>query len=1003
VWDLKDQYQANGNNTWQEGDGNYEIGRSLRFRRSNSSYLNRTSVTPTDGRKATFSFWIKKGDVDVGTAESYRSIFYTGTPNSDGFRIGWARYEGYENNGIMLTQDNGSSASHVTLFSTDVFRDPAAWYHFVIRYDSTDPIPNSRAKIFVNGREISSFTARTNPASNHIPTWQANGYNAKIGRGRDDVNEYTDMYLTEVNFIDGLALDPSYFGYFDATTNIWQPKPYTGLYGNNGYYLPFTENNSSANLGRNFAGCNLLTYSEQFDNGAWSVTQGSVGANVTIAPNETTTADYLKGNGTNTFHYVNRNLTVLASTRYTFSVYCKKADYDFIQIGDQGTSGAYVYVNLNNGQISTFGSNNQSLYNVVATTQFVGAGWYRIICSLTTGSSQTTLTPIIILLDNTANSSFAGSTSAGTYIWGAHVNLGSTADRYIQTVASAPNTNWTTNNISLTAGATYDSMVDSPTNVFTSATDIGGVVPGNYCTLNPLFRGANLTLSNAHLTVNNSTTESTHRTQAATMGMTTGKWYWEVYANNSANVDICGVISDDFVLENYVGGSGSSAGWGYNTSTGSYYPGAGWSSSGTAPAHPSSGIIMVAFDADAKKMWFGKQGTWNTAAGGVGVPDAGTNPTFTYSGTKTVFFPAVSMYYNTGSWTFNFGQRPFEYTPPAGFKSLNTTNLQALGTSAVGNAATQANKWFDGNVYGGTGSIQTVTNSGFQPDLIWTKERTIARSWRISDSVRGSRVEQYTDTTSTEQTDGSVVQFISNGFILDNATGSAYNATGENYISHQWKQSPTAGFNIVSYTGNGANNRAISHNLGVVPEFIIVKDRDVAYNFDIYHKSTGISGTFIFDTDGTRNASAFGSTAPTSSNFFTQNNYTNTNNSKLIAYVWAGVPGFSSFGMYTGNSSANGPFIYTGFKPKFLLIKSVAAGGNWQLFDSVRDPINPAIRNLRPSTSDSENSAYTIVDFVSNGFKIRHNDSAWTINTSSTNFIYAAFADSPFGLNNRAR
>jgi len=581
---------------------------------------------------------------------------------------------------------------------------------------------------------------------------------------------------------------------------------------------------------------------------------------------------------------------------------------------------------------------------------------------------------------------------------------------YIGSDASGNGNTWLPVNLSTTPGVTYDLMVDSPSNVFTSATDIGGVVPGNYCTLNPLFKGANLTLSNSNLTVNNSTTESIHRTQAATMGMTTGKWYWEVYANNSANVDICGVISDDFVPENYVGGSGSSAGWGYNTATGSYYPGASWSSSGTAPAHPSSGIIMVAFDADAKKMWFGKQGTWNTAAGGVGDPGAGTNPTFTYTGTRTLFLPAVSMYANTGSWTFNFGQRIFSYTPPTGYKSLNTTNLQALGTTTVAKAAIQANKWFDANLYGGTGSTQTVTNSGFQPDFMWSKARGGARSWRVIDSVRGSRIEYYTDYTSGDSVDGSTVRFESNGFTIDNSTNSQYNTLGDNYVSYQWKQSPSSGFNIISYTGNGASSRTITHNLGVAPKFIITKRRESS-NWWVYHQGMQAQypGEWLYLNLGfyhqsTANATdaPYFKTDPTSSVFSIAGDGINTNGGTYMSYVWAEVPGFSKMGSYVGNgSSTDGPFVYTGFRPAFILTKNVTTNGYWwEMVDNKRSKFNPNAQTLYANVTDTEyfNASYN-KDLLSNGFKMR-GDSAGH-NSSGDTFIYAAFAESPFALNNR--
>ena len=216
---------------------NYEISRSLRFNRADTPFLSRTAVTPTDGKKATFSFWIKKNDISTDTNESYRTVFYCGTPNVDGLRIGFARYGGYDNHEFHIGQDNGSSSAYFSLRSTAFFKKTSSWYHFVVRYDSTDTSEINRVRIYVDGVEIRSFVSRTNAPLNHIPKWQVSGTTLKLGKGRDDVNEHIDMYLAEVNFVDGQALTPESFGQFDVDGS-WQAKRYTGTYGANGYYLP---------------------------------------------------------------------------------------------------------------------------------------------------------------------------------------------------------------------------------------------------------------------------------------------------------------------------------------------------------------------------------------------------------------------------------------------------------------------------------------------------------------------------------------------------------------------------------------------------------------------------------------------------------------------------------------------------------------------------------------------------------------------------------------------
>jgi hypothetical protein len=228
------------------------------------------------------------------------------------------------------------------------------------------------------------------------------------------------------------------------------------------------------------------------------------------------------------------------------------------------------------------------------------------------------------------------------------------------------------------ATITYDSMVDVPGIANPpSQQDLGGVVPGNYCTLNPLANGTNLVTDSGLLSVSNSTTESNHRTARATMGVSSGKWYWEVHVNNSASVDLVGIISDNSVPNNYVGAVAGSAAWGYQTATGNYYGGGDWVfNASTPPGYTASGVIGIALDLDDGKIWWCNNGTWLPSNSGVGNPSTGTNPIATWSGAKgTTFYPAVSIYNNTGTWVFNFGQCPFKFAPPAGFKSLNTTNL----------------------------------------------------------------------------------------------------------------------------------------------------------------------------------------------------------------------------------------------------------------------------------------------------------------------------------------
>ena len=249
----------------------YEINDSLRFDRASISYLNRTASSPTLGTKATWSFWIKKADVSEDTSSSYRTVFYAGTPNSDGFRIGFARYSG-NGHSIQINQDLGSSSAYMYKLTNAFYRDVAGWYHFVISYDSTNATAADRIKVYANG-ELASFrtSPSTNPPLNHIPAFQVSGKTLKIGDGFGGAyNEAIDAYLADVYFIDGQALDGTSFA--ETKDGVWIPKAYGGSYGNNGFYLDFSNNSTATNLGldssgnsNNFSVNNIATTDQMID------------------------------------------------------------------------------------------------------------------------------------------------------------------------------------------------------------------------------------------------------------------------------------------------------------------------------------------------------------------------------------------------------------------------------------------------------------------------------------------------------------------------------------------------------------------------------------------------------------------------------------------------------------------------------------------------------------------------------------------------------------------
>ncbi len=356
----------------------------------------------------------------------------------------------------------------------------------------------------------------------------------------------------------------------------------------------------------------------------------------------------------------------------------------------------------------------------------------------------------------------------------------------------------------------------------------------------------------------------------------------------------------------------------------------------------------------------------------------------------------------------------FAYTAPSGFKALCTQNLPTPTIGAT--STTQANQYFDVELWTGNDTVRTIT-FGMQPDFIWTKARNAAAGHRISDSVRGASggimLNLSSNSTAAENTDTAVTGIVSTGITL--TSGNHPNNTGTTYVGWGWKgngagssntagtitstvsANTTSGFSIVTYTGNGTSGATVGHGLGVVPNMIIVKNRGAVTDWLIYHTSLGATKSIAFDTAAAITSSTrWNDTAP-SSTLITLGTSSGVNGSTntYVAYAFAPVAGYSAFGSYVGNGSADGPFVYTGFRPMFILFKQSSASGNdWYIYDAVRSTYNVATNRLFPNSSAAEATNFNTLDILSNGWKVRDSNSAW--NASGATYIYMAFAESPF-------
>ena len=324
---------------------------------------------------------------------------------------------------------------------------------------------------------------------------------------------------------------------------------------------------------------------------------------------------------------------------------------------------------------------------------------------------------------------------------------------------------------------------------------------------------------------------------------------------------------------------------------------------------------------------------------------------------------------------------------------------------------------FNTKLYTGNGSTQSITGVGYAPNLTWIKDRTASNGARLFDTIRGATKGIFTDSNAAEATVSSeLTAFGTDGFTL--GSDGSVNGSSKNYVSWNWLASntnasntdgsitstvsvnTTAGFSIVSYTGTGSA-ATIGHGLGVAPACIIFKDRDATVDWFVYHQSTGATNRTKLNSNVASSASTFiNDTSPSSTVFNTEGGgATGTNGNKFIAYCFAEKKGFSKFGSYTGNGNADGAFVYTGFKPTWIMVKRTNSTDVWHIIDNKRDPFNSGsdAKYLDPASSGAEynNSAH---DFYSNGFKIRA--SGTNSNASGAPYIYMAFGQSLVGDNN---
>ena len=599
-------------------------------------------------------------------------------------------------------------------------------------------------------------------------------------------------------------------------------------------------------------------------------------------------------------------------------------------------------------------------------------------------------------------------------------------DGFLGTDTSGNGNNWTPNGFS----AEDTSMPDCPEN--------------NFATMNPLVQTNDAAgdLSEGNLKITKSGT--TYSFFQSTFGVRTGKWYAEIRCNAKTDVHFMIGVTE-MNMETYRTGDSVdphlTAGtvW-YSDNGYGHYDGSGVSTStfSNDTGFNAGQVVGIALDLDSgtRTVKFYVDGSLVT--------------TQNLPSSMVDHIGFACNWYNAHTGVWNFGQDStiageetaggnsdgngigdFHTSVPSGYLALCTSNFDDDNFATIGpDSATQADDHFNTVLWTGNASSRSITGVGFQPDWVWFKPRSDADNHVLIDSSRGGTKYLMSNRTDAEITEAQgISSFDSDGFSIGNWTN--INENSQTYVAWNWKANggttttndasatgvgnidsviqanTTAGFSIVTYTGNGTDNTdlGIAHGLGVTPKMVWVKNRSTAKSWQVYNSNFSADGTYgiknaLLDSSGGEDAYSDYIKTTSSTTFTIRSDASdgvgrvNKNGDNYVAYCFAEVEGYSKIGIYTANENTDGAFIYLGFRPAWAMIKRTAGNG-WAIQDSARSTFNPVNNLLQANESNTEYTTDVKMDFVSNGIKMR-NDSGFFNHVAGNSFIYMAFAEAPF-------
>ena len=890
----------------------YEVERSLRFNDDDSAYLRKSDYgSPDSSTTFTFSAWIKRANLDVWVPIAGS---HSGSNAFNVFGIN-------PQNELVWRIRNSSGSDLTRLESTQVLRDPNAWYHLLLERNSTLSTAGDRAKLYINGVRVTDFSQNTKDSQNLT---YSSDFLTDINIGRFQRNsstiEYGDFYLAEYHYIDGQAYDPSYFTETDPITGQLIPKKYTGGYGSNGFYLNFSTNTLGTDRSGN---------SNDFTPNNFSVSAGAGNDALSDTPtNNFATMNPLVPSPTVTWSNGNLDLTGSSSSQYS------------------------------QNNTSTFGVSSGKWYAEVKYTYSGTTNAYVGICPITAAADANmtgSVTDAAVLRMNNETYIEGTSASSGTSIdtSSSGYTIGIALDMDNQKVwFSVQGTYINSGNPSTGANATFDGITAGETiaicarplnntlNFNFGQRDFEYTPPTGFKTLcsanlsDPTIKLPNKHFATFTYTGTGSSGDVVNITNSDVDF--TPDWVWVKTRD----------VTNDHILSDSVRG-----GTKYLVSSEAYAE--------QTNTQKIRAFIQNGFESgtDGDTNWTGSRPfvAWNWNAGDTDgktytvtvVSDSGNKYRFDGFGTSAVTLDLAEG----GTYIFNYpSAHPFRFS---------TTS--------------------DGTHGGGTE---------------YTTGVTVLSSTSVQIVVAASAPQLH---YFCSQHSGM------GGAINTNSTLGSSNFDGS--VQSTAKVNASAGFSIVTLNGTGSV-LTFGHGLGVKPNAVILKARNIANNWLVFHQGYGATKTTFLDANSSTsdNAQWYNDTEPTSS-VFTLGTWSGMNTSTpstIVAYCFSEVEGYSKFGSYTGNASSDGTFVYTGFRVAWLMTKRSDSTSNWAIYDNQRDPDNPIYGSLLANLSNSESTGSVRVDFVSNGFKHRNSDGGAANNISGATYIYFAFAESPF-KNARAR